>query len=498
MAQLGEKLRVDIIDIDAGRSIVLLHENDARDMSIHMGDRVTVCKKNSTCGKAAIVDVSDTMVSEGEVGIFNDLAAPMKLSPRSEVYISPREKPQSVSFIRKKIDGSELSKEEINTIITDIVSDSLSDIELSSFVTASAIHGFSKRETVDLTKAMIDTGDKLDFEGMVVDKHCIGGVPGNRTTMIVVPMLASLGFKVPKTSSRAITSPSGTADTMEVLAPVSYGAKDITRFVNKVGACIVWGGAVNLAPADDKIIRVEYPLSIDAEGQVLASIMSKKRSVGSDYVILDIPYGKGSKIADMKKAEKLGEKFVWLGNEIDMKVHVIYTDGTQPIGRGVGPILEAQDVLMTLQGEGSSDLLDKGIMMVGELMNFCGKTSEKESEKLARKSIEDGSADKKMREIIKAQGGNPKIQAKDLSPGKYKRDVVSENGGRVKEINNALIAAIARTAGAPKDKGAGLWINKKVGEKVSAGESLFTIYSESKTKMKYSMKLLEKKPYLVV
>jgi len=491
-AQLGEKLSVKIIDIDAGRPIVLMHENDARRLSIHMGDRAYLCKKGGTSGEVAIVDVTDTMVSEGEIGVFNDLAKIMRLTSRSTVFVSPREKPESISYIRKKIDGCELSKKEIHTITQDIVDDNLSDIELTSFVTASAIHGFTKRETVSLTLAMVDTGDRLKFKGTVVDKHCIGGVPGNRTTMMVVPMLAALGLKIPKTSSRAITSPSGTADTMEVLANVSYGAKDVKRFVNTVGGCIVWGGAINLAPADDKIIRVEYPLSIDSEGQVLASIISKKKSVGSNHVLLDIPYGKGAKIRDRKGAEELGGKFVALACEVGINLKFILTDGTQPIGKGVGPILEAKDVLTTLDGDGPKDLLEKSVLMVGELMEFSGAASKGKGAKEARRCLESGLARQKMQEIINIQGGNPRIKPGELKPGKYRQSVVSKTGGRVKSINNMGIASIARTAGAPKDPGAGILLEKRVGDKVGGGETLFTVYAETVTKLRYAMKLVDK------
>jgi AMP phosphorylase len=488
----GEKLRVGIIDIDAGRPIVLLHPIDAKRMSIHMGDRAQICKKGSNCTEVAIVDISDTMVPEGEIGIFNDLAAPMRLSPRSSVYVSPRPKPESVSFIRKKIDGKDLSDIEITTIVKDIVHDRLSDIELTSFVTASAIHGYSKRETIFLTKAMVDTGDRLDFKGVVVDKHCIGGVPGNRTTMMIVPMLASMGIKIPKTSSRAITSPAGTADTMEVLCPVSYGATDVKRFVNKVGACIVWGGAINLAPADDKIIRVEYPLSIDAEGQVLASIISKKKSVGSDYVLIDIPYGPGSKILGLEKAKELCEKFVWLGNEVGMKVKYILTDGTKPIGNGIGPVLEARDILLALGANGPPDLVEKSIMMVSEIMEFSGNSTKGQGVKEARQSIEDGSALAKMKEIIKIQGGNPSVKISDLKTGRFKYEVKAVSGGKISSIDNSTIAMLARTAGAPQDPAAGIFIATNVGDKISTGETMFTIYSQNKTKLAYSQRILKR------
>jgi len=505
MNHSAEKFRAEIIDIDVGKSIILLHENDARRMSIHMGDRVLVHKKGCAykkgckCGEVALVDISDTMVSEGEVGLFNDLAAEMKVYPRSEVYISPWGKPESVNYIRKLIDGDELTKSEIETIITDMVEDRLSDIEMAAYVTASAIHGFTKSETVALTWAMVNTGEKLDFDGITVDKHCVGGVPGNRTTMLIVPILASLGIKIPKTSSRAITSPAGTADTMEVLAPVHYSAKDVKRFVDKANGCLVWGGALNLAPADDRIIKIEYPLSIDAEGQVLASIISKKKSVGSDYVLIDIPYGHGSKISNEERAHDLGKKFVWLGGEVGMKVKYLLTDGTKPIGRGIGPVLEARDALMALSGDGPQDLVEKSIMMAGELLEFSKERRKGEGVRDAKKCLEEGSALEKMRQIIKLQGGNPNITPYDLKPGKFSKQIKAEIGGKVASIDNSLISKIARAAGAPKDPTAGLYIDKHVGEKVGAGEPLFTVYAQNAGKLEDAIEISRKQsPFRVI
>jgi AMP phosphorylase len=501
----SEKFRAEIIDIETGRSIVLIHENDARRMSIHMGDRVLVHKKGCKyragckCGDVAIVDISDTMVSEGEVGIFSDLAAEMKISPRSEIYVSLWGKPESVTYIKKKIEGKELSAQELTTIINDIVADRLSDIELTAYVTASAIHGFTKSETVALTWAMVNTGDNLKFEGTTVDKHCIGGVPGNRTTLIVVPILAALGLKIPKTSSRAITSPAGTADTMEVLAPVNYGAKDVKRFVEAINGCIVWGGALSLAPADDKIIQIEYPLSIDAEGQVLASIISKKKSVDSDYVLIDIPYGQGSKMPDEDRANELGNKFVELGAEVGMKVKYLLTDGTKPIGNGIGPVLEARDVLLALSGDGPQDLVDKSVLLAGELLEFSGAAEKGEGQREAKRCLEDGRALQKMRQIIKMQKGNPNVKPEDLKPGKYKKAIVAETGGKVVGIDNNAVAKIARAAGAPKDPASGLYLDKRVGDKVSTGDVLFTVYSENSAKLGYALDAVKlKNPFSVL
>jgi AMP phosphorylase len=493
MNHSGENLRVRILDIEAGKPIVLMHEYDAQRMSIYVGDRIRLCKKAvPTCSETGIVDITDTMVKKGEIGIFNDISMTLGLKSKEAVTVVPGAKPASIAYIRKKIDGLELNPKEIKSVVEDIVDDNLSDIELTSFVTASSIYGYTRRETIALTWAMVNTGDRLEFEGTVVDKHCIGGVPGNRTTLMIVPMLASMGLKIPKTSSRAITSASGTADTMEVLAPVSYDSKHIKRFVNRIGGCIVWGGALNLAPADDKIIRVEYPLAIDAEGQVLASIISKKKSVDSNYVLIDIPFGDGAKMSKKKEAEQLGRKFVDLGEEVDMKVKYLLTDGTHPIGNGVGPILEARDVLMALDGNGPEDLVNKSVTIVAQIIEFCGASSKGEGEKEARECLKDGSALKKMRDIIRMQGGDPNIQPGDLKPGRFKESFLAKSSGRVSAIHNVPISRIARAAGSPKDTAAGILLNKRVGDRVAVGETLFTVYSQNKIKLDYAIDLVKR------
>lgn len=493
----NDYLRVRVLDIDAGKPIVVMHEHDAEGLSIHIADRIRLCKKgDEKCTETAIVDVTDTVVKKGEIGIFNDISNFLGLKNGDVVSIVPGAKPASIAFIKKKLDGIELKPDEIDSIVLDIVNDNLSDIELASFVTASYVHGYSKEETVALTWAMVNTGDKLDFEGTTVDKHCIGGVPGNRTTMVVVPILASLGLKIPKTSSRAITSPAGTADTMEVLCNVNFGADDVKRIVNKIGACMVWGGALNLAPADDKIIKVEYPLSIDAEGQVLASIISKKKSVGSDYVLVDIPCGKGSKILDEKAGLMLGDKFVALGKEVDMKVKYVITDGTQPIGNGIGPALEAIDVLSCLEGGGPTDLLSKCVDLAATMLEFCGSAKKNDAKRMVLETLESGGALKKMRDIIRIQNGDPEITSSKISVSKLKETVLSEDGGEVVEIDNRGIAKVARTAGCPKDKMAGAYLHKKVGDKVDAGEELFTVYAQNKVRLEYALDFVKKSnPY---
>ena len=305
------KFKVKDVDIATGETLVcILNRKDANNLDLHPNDRLRVTKgKNSTI---AVLDVAESRkaVPPGKLGLMEEVLKKLGARQGDTVEIALEEKPRSISLIKKKLNGHKLTPEELKQIIEDVVKNRLTNIELTYFVAASYVRGLDTDETVALTKAMIDTGEVLKIDKHpIVDKHCIGGVPGNRTTMLVVPILVAAGYTMPKTSSRSITSPAGTADTMEVLANVSLQIDEIKEVVKKTGGCMVWGGAVNLAPADDQIITVEHPLSIDAEGQLLASILAKKGSVSASHILIDIPVGRGAKVKNMRKAVRLEKAF---------------------------------------------------------------------------------------------------------------------------------------------------------------------------------------------
>ena len=371
--------------------------------------------------------------------------------------------------------------------MSDFTHDRLTDVEKTYFVAACFINGLSTEETVDMTRAMVETGKRLKFGKITLDKHCIGGVPGNRTTMIVIPIIAAAGFTIPKTSSRAITSPAGTADTMECLAKVEMSEEKIKQVVRKTGACIVHGGSMNLAPADDKIIEIEHPLSIDAEGQLLASVMAKKYSVSTSHVLIDIPMGKKVKVKNWQQAQRLRRLFDLIGRKMGMKVKVIVTDGSQPIGNGIGPLLEATDVLHVLSGSplAPADLRKKALTLAGLLLEMTGKYKKGQGSTAAKEILDSGKALKKMEQIIMIQG-----KQKPFKLGNHKYEVKCNHIGRVQEIDNNIIAKIARIAGAPFDKGAGLYLSKKVHEPVKKGEWLYTVYAESKFKLELAKEFL--------
>ncbi len=492
----SKHFQIKAMNIETGGILIaLLTKSDAQKLDLHMGDRVLVRKGKNEI--TAILDIAKgtKTLANGYIGLFSEALESLKARTNNSVTIHFAGKPQSLQYIKEKLHGKQLADNEIYSIIDDITNDRLTDIEKTAFVMAGYTNGFSFKETVAMTKAMVATGEQLKFKGIVLDKHCIGGVPNNRTTMIVGPIIAAAGLVMPKTSSRAITSPAGTADTMECLARVELPKNDIENVIKKCGVALVHGGSMHLAPADDKIIEIERPLAIDAEGQLLASVMAKKHSVGAKIVLIDIPMGQSTKAKTVTDALKLRKKFVALGKALDMVVKVIVTDGSQPIGNGVGPLLEARDVLAVLQNEDHAplDLREKSLKMAGILLELSNKVKKGKGYHRAKYLLESGLAWQKMQEIIKLQG---KLKMPTL--GKYSFDVTAVNTGKVKSIDNLVIAKLARTCGAPFDKGAGLYIYKKKKDKVSTGEKLFTLYATSEDKLTLAKKILvDQEAYLI-
>lgn len=402
------------------------------------------------------------------------------------------ENSQAAEAIRKKLLGKNLSYAEIFTIMNEIAAKKLGPVLTTYFAAAGFQHGFSEDELYHLTKAMVETGKKLHFKGMVADKHSTGGVAGTRTTMIIVPIIAACGIKIPKNSSRAITSASGTADTMEVLAKVNFSITEIEKMVNKIGGCIVWGGHLGIAPADDIIIQVEEPLAFESFDKIIVSIMAKKVASGATHLVLDIPVGPTMKIRHFKDAEMIAEKFRKICERFHIKVTVDINQAMEPSGRGVGPILECRDVLEVLEQTKNRpiDLENKAVRLAGKLLDLCFKDlpmkkgQEVFGEDLAREALTSGRALTKMKEIIKMQGGNPNITSAKLKLAKNRIAIRSKKAGNVVRVDNKKINAIARILGSPDDKAAGIYLEKKIGESVKKDEILFTLYSSDKYRLK--------------
>ncbi|RMF91705.1 MAG: AMP phosphorylase [Methanobacteriota archaeon] len=490
---MARKITVRNLDIEQGRPEVTLTEEDAKELGVHVQDRVRI--KADGREAVGIVNIARSGLAPGTMWLSPEITRRIGLSDGQTATVIPAEKPCSIGLIKKKMDGEHLSKEDFRAVVKDVLENNLSETEIAAFISALYINEMNMDETVALTQVLAETGETLDFPGRTVyDKHSLGGVPGNKVSLLIVPIVAAAGLTIPKTSSRAITSASGTADTMEVLAPVTFDAEEIKAIVNKTMGILCWGGGVNLAPADDIFIRVEHPLALDPHNLALCSVMAKKIATDTDFLVMDLPMGSGTKIKDLDSAERFAMDFIELGKRIGIKVECVVTYGDKPVGRAVGPALEAKEALRALEGEGPSSLIEKSAGLAGVLLEAGGVAVKGEGKKKALDILRTGKALRKMREIIEAQGGNPDITSKDIRPGRHRSKVRAEREGYVVAVHNRAVVEIARAAGAPQDKGAGFLLLKGKGQRVSEGDVLFEIYAESKYKLEQATKLARQRP----
>jgi AMP phosphorylase len=482
MNDYSQDLKVKLFPVRTGKFVCVLNEIDAKEFGIFAGDRVELENKRTKRRCVAIIDVTKDFVKENSIGLFYEVTELISANANDKINVKPTGRLNSVDLIKKKLNGEKLSLTELKQIVKDIADSRLSDIEASAFMAAVYMKGFDMEETASMTKALIGNGKKINFDvEPIVDKHSIGGVNG-RATMIIVPIVASMGLYIPKTSSRSITSCAGTADAMEIIAPIDLSFEKIKSITKKVGGVITWGGAVDLAPADDKIIKIRHPLALDPEGMLIASVLAKKASVGSKFVVIDIPVGENVKIKDKKQALIMAKKFVQVGKEIGMEVEAVVTNGNEPSGLAFGPAIETKYALEILEGKRFDNLAQKSCELAGALFELAGKSRRGQGYYKALEILESGQALKKMIEIIKAQGGKITSSNQIILSGMNKV-VKAEEAGVISNANVKTLTTIARTAGAPANKLAGLMLAKTDGDKVKKGDTLFTIYAENELKL---------------
>ena len=430
-----------------------------------------------------IITDDDSLVAPSQAGLSQPLFRRLGVPEGAPVEVTPARRPDSLDAVRRKVRGEVLSAADFAAVIGDAVSHAYSDMELAAFLVACA-GSMTPDETLELTRAMVGSGRSLDWpRPVVVDKHCIGGIPGNRTSLIVAPIVAAHGLMIPKTSSRAITSPAGTADTMEVLARVTLDEDEMRDVVERCHGCIVWGGRVDLSPADDVLISVERPLEVDMPEQMVASILSKKKAAGSTQLVLDVPVGRSSKVETAEQAAGLSRLFAYISGRLGLTLEITLTDGTRPVGRGVGPWLEARDVLSVLRGEAEApqDLRTKALMLAGKVLDFDPEVRGRGAA-VARDLLESGAALRQMETIIEAQGPPPAR----VELGPLCAEIVARTDGTVARVDCRQISAVARLAGAPTDPGAGLDLLKTVGDTVRKGDPLYRIHGVDPTDFAYA------------
>jgi thymidine phosphorylase len=475
-------LRVCRVAIDTYKeNVAYLH----RDCMVYRSEgfqalsKVEICAESGKKNVLATLNVVDdvSITAEDELGLSIDAFEQLKVDEGVPVTVAHATPAPSLAAVHRKIAGERLSQADYSAIARDIVAHRYAKIELAAFLVACSETGMERDEILNLTRAMVESGDRLDWgEPLVADKHCIGGIPGNRTSMLVVPIVAAHGMFIPKTSSRAITSPAGTADTMEVLAEVELPPAKLLEIVRSERGCLAWGGTARLAPADDILISVERPLRIDSPGQLVASILAKKLAAGATHLLIDIPMGPTAKVRSQAAALRLRKLFEFVGDRVGLELEVMITDGLQPIGRGIGPVLEARDAMQVLENDPDQprDLREKALQLASRILEFDPDVRGGQGYTLARDILESGRALEKLEAIIEAQGPS-RVEAK---PGRLVTTIDADTDGHVAAIDNLQMASIARLAGAPMDKGAGVDLLHKVGDPVRAGEPLYAIHAE--------------------
>lgn len=482
------------IAIDTYReNVAYLHRN----CSIYRAEGFqALAKVRVTCADQqieAVLNVVDdeAIVASCELGLSEQAFDQLGADQGHSVRVAQAEPPRSMEAVRRKIGGERLTEEEYRAITGDIAGNRYSKMEMAAFLVATGQNGLDRDEVLFLTKAMLDTGSRLNWnEPLVADKHCIGGIPGNRTSMLIVPIVAAHGLLIPKTSSRAITSPAGTADTMEVLARIELMPEVLDRLIRTERGCLAWGGTTRLAPVDDVLISVERPLGIDSHGQLVASILSKKLAAGATHLLLDIPVGPTAKVREMRDAMRLRKLFEYVGDRMNLHLEAVITDGRQPVGRGIGPVLEVRDIMQVLENDPLApvDLREKALRLSGRIIEFDPDVRGGDGYAIAREILESGRALEKMKRIIRAQGA----QEHPFRLGSLTFDVPAGSSGAVVGIDNHHLAQIARLAGAPISKGAGVDLLKKLWDPVQSGETLYRVYAEYPSNLDFARDMAAK------
>lgn len=432
--------------------------------------------------------ITSDVLAHGEAGLSEEAWDRLALDEGDALHVSHAPVLDSFGHVRAKIYGNRLGLPALREVVRDIEAGLYPDVHIAFFLASCSGNALDVEEIASLTQAMIEVGERLEWDAaVVVDKHCIGGLPGNRTTPIVVAIAAAAGLTIPKTSSRAITSPAGTADVMATMTRVDLDLDEMRRVVDEQGGCLAWGGSVRLSPVDDLLIRVERAVDVDSEGQLVASVLSKKAAAGSTHVLIDIPWGPTAKVRSLEAAAALARDLDEVGRRVGLNVTTMLTDGTQPVGRGIGPALEAHDVLAVLRASPSAppDLRSRALALAGPLLELGGAAETGRGLSEAERLLDSGAAWEKFRAICEAQGGFTEPPRASIT-----EPVPAPKAGTVLGIDNRRLARAAKLAGAPADPAAGLFLEVAVGDQVELGQTLFTLHAESPGERDYALHYL--------
>lgn len=396
-------------------------------------------------------------------------------------------------LILKKRNGGELSTEEINYFVENYTKGEIPDYQVSALLMAIYFQKMNKKETSDLTMAMVHSGDMLDLseiKGVKVDKHSTGGV-GDTTTLVLTPMVAALGIPVAKMSGRGLGHTGGTIDKLESFKGFSV-EMPTEKFIDNVNTIkiAVGGQTGDLAPADKKLYALrDVTATVDNVSLIASSIMSKKIASGADAIVLDVKVGDGAFMKNTESAKELATEMVSIGKHIGRNTIAVISDMDQPLGLAIGNVLEVEEAINTLKGNGPEDLLNLSLALGSRMVMLAGKAdTAEEAEAMLKETITSGVAIEKLKEFVKAQGGDIEcIDNTDLFPkAKYVVPVIADNSGVVKKIHAENLGIVAMELGAGRatkeseiDLAVGIVLNKKRGDKVEKGDTIAYVHSNN-------------------
>lgn len=459
-----------------GENIAYIHKNctsykvddlyKATKLEIHKGGKTIY---------AFLQIVDETGVLEAdEIGLNDDAFNTLNMSEGTEVHVSLAAPSASTKALHRKIAGEVLTSGEYAAIIGDITAGRYSKMDMAAFLVACA-SSMTATELVSFTEALV--AQKVlhwDEKSIVVDQHCLGGVPADKTDLVILAIVSAYGLPMAKPSIRSLTSCAGVADTMGVMADVDFNAAKFQKFVRANNGAIVNYDAMEETKVNHLLHDVRSQLGINQNELVIASILAMMISCGVSHLVLDIPVGANARVRSANEAIRIRKQVEYIGDMLGISIDAVVTDGSEPIGNGIGAVLEARDVMKVLHNaeDAPVDLKEKSLFLAGRVLEFDPQLRGGQGYAAAKEILESGRALEAFQKIVSTQGAKPQPEL-----GKYVREVVAPYDGVVSAINNITINKIGVYAGATQCIGSGLDLKKKTGDSVKAGEVLYIIYS---------------------
>ncbi len=485
--------KLDILTND--QFICLINKHDAEKYGITAGDSLYITTQTHKTGITLFVDITTNLVETGTLGLFNDVWLNHKFHNGEEVVAELSHDGKSAKIISEKLQGKILTKDQIAYVIGDIARGEISPVLTSAWVCAGFNPGFNEKEIEYMTLALANSGEKLNWNGRIaLDKHSIGGIGGKAITPIVISILANLpGIVVPNTSSRAITTASATTDMLESIMKMSFCIDELYKFVENENAFMVWGGGIDLAPADDKIIKVQKQIGIESSDKVISSIIAKKIAQGITHMVLDIPYGKYAKVKSKSEAIEFSHKFRDLASKFGIRVvdHIRQVFGID--GNALGPNLEIREVLKIFEADQTCShlVLENSLIMAAKVIELSNLAPAGAGIDIAKDIFTSGKAEEKFRKIVEMQGGKANLHSENISIGHIQVDINSDRSGDVAYIISRKAFEICKALGNPHIKEAGIYFWKKPGDSVRVGDKLMTLYAKNDGRMNLALKVLK-------